>query len=414
MNNPKSKTKEALNMLINEFQKEKETISLIPSENIMSNLATSMYASKSGNRYILPLKIDNKFFMPGRENLENIIKTLEEKLCSIYKSKYVITKGLSGLHQMDIIISALSKITDKIIIMDYMSGGHSKTVGIAKKYDFDVKRMDLEFNNWNIDFKKLEIIRNTWKNEKVLIYIDHTVVLNPLNISKLIKEIPPHWIIYYDISHLQLFYFSHIFKFPKHKNFFFGGSTHKTFPGPQKAIVLLNNEHLYNLVNDEFNKTISSVHTGSLLALLVTTIEMEKFGVEYAKDIILKTKYFAKLLNKKLNVIGPLPHLTNTHQIFIDVPNILEITQKLASVGIITHPMRVPSTNNVGLRLGIQEQCRLGIKESDLLVLSEIIIACVLEKKIGKDFKDRVKKIAKKLTTIKYVLPKIEEKTYIC
>ncbi|MBU4466546.1 hypothetical protein KKF47_00570, partial [Patescibacteria group bacterium] len=96
-----------LNMVFKEFQKEKETISLIPSENIMSDLATKMYCSKSNNRYVIPIKIEDKFFMPGRESLGNIITLLEEKLCSIYKTKYTIVKSLSGLHQMDIIMSAM-------------------------------------------------------------------------------------------------------------------------------------------------------------------------------------------------------------------------------------------------------------------------------------------------------------------
>jgi glycine hydroxymethyltransferase len=118
-----------------------------------------------------------------------------------------------------------------------------------------------------------------------------------------------------------------------------------------------------------------------------------------------KTKLFANLLNKELNVVGPLPNLTNTHQICIDVPNIVQITQKLASVGIITLPMRIPSKNRSGLRFGVQELCRLGLKNKDLQILSEVIIACVKEKEMNLKFKDRVKSLAKKLTKIYYVLP---------
>ena len=125
--NKKNKSSDILDMITTEFQHEKTTISLIPSENLMSDLATSMYASRIANRYVLPLKVGSKYFMPGRENLENIIKTLNKKLCSIYRARYVITKGLSGIQQMDIIMSAMIMITNKIVIMDNMNGGHSKT-----------------------------------------------------------------------------------------------------------------------------------------------------------------------------------------------------------------------------------------------------------------------------------------------
>lgn len=403
--NKKNKNSTTLDMVSNEFRHERNTISLIPSENLMSDLATSMYASRMGNRYVLPLKVGNKYFMPGRENLGNIIQTLNQKLCSIYKTKYAITKGLSGIQQMDMIMSALIKVTDKAVIVDHLNGGHSKTEGIAKKYGFEVANMYLEFNKWDIDYKKLKVVTEKWKDEKVLMYIDHTVTLNPLNISKLIKFVPKNWIIYYDISHLQLFYFSRIFKFPKHENFFFGGSTHKTFPGPQKAIILLNNKELFELINNTFDKTISSTHTGSLLSLLITVIEMEVFGVKYAEDILDKTRYLAKLLNSKLDLVGPLPNLTNTHQICIDVPDVTKTIQKLASIGIITTPMRIPSVNRMGLRLGIQEQCRLGIKKHDLKTLSEVIISCVTHNKIERNLESKVRNLAKKLTQIQYVLP---------
>jgi len=304
---------------------------------------------------------------------------------------------------MDIVMSAMRKNSDKIIILDTLSGGHSKTEGIAIKNGFEVEAINLDFNTWDLDYKRLNQIVKKWKNEKVFIYLDHTVSVNPLNIEILLKVIPKTWVAYYDISHLQLFYFVHIFKFPKAKNFFFGGSTHKTFPGPQKSIILLNDKSLYELVDSEFVKNTSSVHTGSLLALLVTVLEMERFGSKYAEDILSKTKKFAKLLNKELKIIGPVTNLTNTHQICIDVQNISEITQRLASIGIVTLPMRIPSKNRSGLRLGIQELCRLGLQNEDIVTLSQIIISCVKENNTSSHLKSKVKTLAKKLDKIQYV-----------
>ena len=397
--------KKIISLISNEVKKELNTISLIPSENVMSRLASSVYTLKSNNRYVIKSKIGSRYFMPGRENLGQIIAILEHKLCLIYDVEFSITKGLSGIHNMDIIMSAISKIAGKIIILDMQSGGHSKTKGIALKNGFEIEIFNINFDTWDLDYKNLTRIIKKWKEEKVFIYLDHTISVNPLNIEKLIQHIPQTWIVYYDISHLQLFYFAHIFEFPKSKNLFFGGSTHKTFPGPQKSIVLLNNKKLYNLVDAEFVKNTSSVHTGSLLALLITVLEMEKFSAKYAKDILQKTKIFVRLLNKELNVVGPLPNLTNTHQICIDVPNIVQITQRLASIGIITLPMRIPSKNKSGLRLGIQELCRLGLKNKDLHILSGIIVASVKEKKISPKLKYQVKSLARKLNDIKYILP---------
>lgn len=396
--------KEILNLISDVIVNERETISLIPSENVMSDLATKMYCGRSNNRYVIPIKIGNKFFMPGRENLGDAFSLLEKRLCSIYKTKYAIVESLSGLHQMGVIMSAMRKMADFAITLDKFHGGHSKTRGIALKYGFRVSQLKLDPDTWDIDYKILNKTIKKLKDKKVLIYIDHTINVNPLNMGKLLKAVPSKWIVYYDISHLQLFYFSHIFSFPKYKNFFFGGTTHKTFPGPQKAIILLDNKRFYASIKKDLKKTLSSVHTGSILALLITVIEMEKFGLKYANDIITKTRYFAKLLSSKLHVVGPLPYLTNTHQICIDVPDIVKITKKLASIGIITMPERVPFTRKKGLRLGIQELCRLGLKNKDIDILSEIIIACVKGNKTNIQLKSRVKKIARRLNNIRYIL----------
>ena len=397
--------KKIINLISDEIKKELNTISLIPSENVMSRLATSAYTLRSNNRYVIKSKIGSRYFMPGRENLGKIITILEDKLCSIYDVEFSITKGFSGIHNMDVVMSAIGKIIKKIVILNIQSGGHSKTRGVALKNGFEVETLNLDFDTWDLDYKDFGRIIEKWEKEKVFIYLDHTVSVNPLNIEKLTRKIPKSWIVYYDISHLQLFYFTRVFKFPKSQNFFFGGSTHKTFPGPQKSIVLLNSKKLYDLVDAEFVKNTSSVHTGSLLALLITVLEMEKFGEKYAKDILEKTKLFAKMLSKELDVVGPLPDLTNTHQICIDVPNISQITQKLASIGVITLPMRIPSKYRSGLRFGIQELCRLGLKNNDLQILSKIIIACVRDRKINTKFNIQIKSLAKRLNNnIKYTL----------
>src|SRR3989344_5499314 len=225
--------KKIINLISDEIKKELNTISLIPSENVMSRLATSAYTLRSNNRYVIKSKIGSRYFMPGRENLGKIITILEDKLCSIYDVEFSITKGFSGIHNMDVVMSAIGKIIKKIVILNIQSGGHSKTRGVALKNGFEVETLNLDFDTWDLDYKDFGRIIEKWEKEKVFIYLDHTVSVNPLNIEKLTRKIPKSWIVYYDISHLQLFYFTRVFKFPKSQNFFFGGSTHKTFPGPQ-------------------------------------------------------------------------------------------------------------------------------------------------------------------------------------
>jgi len=379
------------------------SLSLIPSENLLSKKAIEMFSLRNYNKYILPLKFRDKTYMPGRERLEEIVNITKEKLCSQYGMKYVLLESLSGLNLMDIILSSMRFMFKNLILLDPFSGGHSSSAELAKKYKYKYNFIDIVENNFDIDYVELDKYIKNIGDEKTLIYLDHTVVLKPIDIKKLIKKIPQTWAVYYDISHLQLFYFTHIYQFPKSKNFFFGGSTHKSFPGPQKAIALFNNKALYQLVKKEIYFSLSSIHIGDIFALLITIMEMEKFGKQYARGILKKSQLFAKTLNECLNVIGPTPDLTYTHQVCVEVEDEKKVTRDLARIGIITTPMRIPIIKKKGLRLGLQELCRLGITDNEVKTLSKIIIKCILNGP-SNILKKEIKRIAMRHQKIKYGL----------
>jgi glycine hydroxymethyltransferase len=403
----KKSNKEILDLIKKEELHESETINLIPSENLMSHLASSMYSYRISNKYILPIELKNKVYMPGREYLEKIIKKLENKISSIYGVKYATIKGLSGLHQMEIIFMTFSDEFKKCLILNPFDGGHMSTEQIAKKYNYSVDYLNLNYHDWDIDLDKLNKLIKKFHNEKVLVYIDHTIVLKPINIEKILSRIPKNWIVYYDISHLQLFYFMKMFKFPKDDRFFFGGSTHKSFPGPQKAILLSDSKELFEKIKITMNNCVSSYHTGSVLAIFITLNEMNEYGRKYAKQIIKNSQYLAKLLSLKLKVVGPKNKFTFTHQICVAVSDVNDFTKKLASLGLITTPMRVPSTNQLGLRLGIQEITRLGMKKEEMEKISQIIINAISGDKF-KESKNMVKSMARKFYKINYSFRKDE------
>lgn len=404
----KRSNKEILNLIKKEELRESETINLIPSENLMSPLASSMYRYRISNKYLLPIELKDKVYMPGREYLEEIMQKLTEKISSMYGVKYVTVKGLSGLHQMEIIFMTFADEYKRCIILNPFDGGHSSTEQIAKKQNYSIDYLSINYGDWDVDLNKLDLLIQKFHNEKVLIYIDHTIVLKPFDVKKILDRIPEGWILYYDISHLQLFYSVGMFNFPKDDRFFFGGSTHKSFPGPQKAILLTNSERLYNKIKITMNNCVSSYHTASALSLFITLNEMEKYGKEYAKRIIENSQFLAKTLSSKLNVVGPKDKFTFTHQVCIGVDNVNDLTKRLADYGIITTPMRVPSTNKLGLRLGVQEITRLGMRREEMKKISEIIIKVALGNE-DHNGKRTIRNLAKKFNKVKFSFKKNED-----
>jgi glycine hydroxymethyltransferase len=141
-----------------------------------------------------------------------------------------------------------------------------------------------------------------------------------------------------------------------------------------------------------------------LLALLVTIVEMKKFGKKYANEILHTTKVFAKMLSQDLDLVGPRDVFTNTHQICIKVDDAVSVTVNLSKVGIITTPMRVPSSDSLGLRLGVQELVRRGIKEKELKLITKVISIAVKENRVPFEYTNDIRKIARSLNKVKFAI----------
>ena len=80
------------------------------------------------------------------------------------------------------------------------------------------------------------------------------------------------------------------------------GSSHKTFPGPQGGFVLSNSdEPKFYQKTQQWNipRVCSSYHLHHVAGKAIALSEFEKFGEDYAKDIISNAKALAHSLQSK-------------------------------------------------------------------------------------------------------------------
>jgi glycine/serine hydroxymethyltransferase len=104
------------------------------------------------------------------------------------------------------------------------------------------------------------------------------------------------------------------------------GSTHKTFFGPQRGIILSNIERgspfeeLWRRVETRtFPGHVSNHHLGTMLGLLGATYEMLQYKDEYPNQVIGNAKAFARALHDQgLKIEGdPQADFTETHQVLL-------------------------------------------------------------------------------------------------
>jgi glycine/serine hydroxymethyltransferase len=140
---------------------------------------------------------------------------------------------------------------------------------------------------------------------------------------------------------------------------------------------------------------------------------MNTFADEYQKQIIANAKSFAKALkNFGLQVEGdPKIDFTETHQVLLRVGYARgpEIAQRLEKNNIIVNYQALPDdegfTASSGLRMGVQEMTRFGMKEKDFQEFAGYMAELILNNRaVGEE----IARFRAKFTRMEYCLP--EEK----
>ena len=166
------------------------------------------------------------------------------------------------------------------------------------------------------------------------------------------------------------------------------GSTHKTFFGPQRGVILGNIgdkspfSPLWNLIETRaFPGQVSNHHLGTLLGLLGASYEMLAFKDEYPQQVIKNASAFAKALAaNKMTVEGsPDSGYTQTHQVVIRGDNAKgnHCAELLEQNNIITNGQALHDDANFagasGIRMGTAEMTRYGMREQDFEAAAELI-----------------------------------------
>ncbi|MHC4446288.1 MAG: glycine cleavage system aminomethyltransferase GcvT, partial [Planctomycetota bacterium] len=170
------------------------------------------------------------------------------------------------------------------------------------------------------------------------------------------------------------------------------GSTHKTFFGPQRGVILSNIapgspfEPLWRLIETRtFPGHVSNHHLGTMLGLLGAVYEMISFRDDYPKQVIANAKSFARALaDQGLAIEGdPECDFTETHQVLLRTAQAKgeDIADRLEANNVITNPQALYDDPGFaaasGVRMGAQEMTRYGMTEPDFqkfaALLAEIV-----------------------------------------
>jgi glycine hydroxymethyltransferase len=398
--------------------RQKECLNMIASENLISPLAEKFLISDFQSRYNEHGVKDGQFLThyQGVKYSSEIEKFCNDIFSKRFETKFVDSRPIAGAVANLCVYRAFLNPGDIFLSPGLTAGAHvsSTQYGIAGvrglrdiAMPFDGKRMRLDVGETTKLIKKIK---------PKLIMFGRSMFLFP----EPIKEIRKHTkaIIVYDAAHVFGLIYAGFFQNPlKEGADIITTSTHKTFPGPQGGLIMARNdfdkENWKKIENAVFPGILSNHHIFRLPSLAITALEMNKFGKRYAGQIIKNAKTLAKALSEVgFNVLAKENGFTQSHQVILNVKNFgggKFIAENLEKANIIVNKMALPFDKDIdtiqnpsGIRIGLQELTRIGMKEREMKKVANFLKRVILDKENPEKIKREVINFRKKFQKIKY------------
>lgn len=401
-----------------------QCINLIPSETTPSLLVKLCEIADPSGRYAehRTMKGNEVYFYQGIDFIRDVEEEARNAVCDYFNCSQAELRPISGQMANEIVFKAVTKYVNKrndtsferlkcVMNNDLGKGGHLSSQPMGALYNYVAPNPDTGKENcvnfpvradnpYKIDVPKmLELAR---QHTPDLVVFGKSMFIYREPVKAFYDEVK-NWktrpVIMYDMAHVLGLYGA--FQTPLEEGAdIVTGSTHKTYFGPQRGVIVSNMDKktLFRKVwlevkSRAFPGSTSNHHLGTLLALLMATIEMNAFKDTFQSQVRNNARAFAKhLVDAGIDVEGdPSDGFTETHQVILRTAKYgdgQDIARKLEDNNVICNYQALPDDDTFlsssGLRMGVQEMTRYGLKESDFGPVAQFIADVVIHNKTVK------------------------------
>jgi aminomethyltransferase len=401
-----------------------ECINLIPSEQPTSAFVDALCISEPAARYnehrrppsAGPDAPDIRYYQGTDFIMEKELE-LKAALGAFFGCRGVEVRVISGMMANDTVFDALKQfrgrrdkgrqphLIRRALVHDLIKGGHlsAQPMGALKNYlamDPETGRPAVvhfpsrEDNPYCIDTE--ETNRLIAASRPGLIVFGRSVIVQKEPVREIARFVhdefgadnPERPLIMYDAAHVLGLLGPH-FQDPLAEGAdIVTGSTHKTFFGPQRGVILSNIapgsafEPLWRQIETRtFPGHVSNHHLGTMLGLLGAAYEMIRFRGEYPGQVIANAKAFARALHERgMTVEGDRDlGFTETHQVLLRMgpgaggpaAALLEANNIITNAQAFHDDPGFAAVS--GIRMGTQEMTRYGMKEDEFRELAALM-----------------------------------------
>ncbi len=450
MDNFKLNVNNLVNRIVaNNHWRQHQCVNLIPSETTPSLLVKMCEISDPSGRYAehRTMKRNEVYFYQGINFIRDIEEEVRSTICDYFSCSQAELRPISGQMANEVVFKAATKYVNKrdnssfkrlqcVMNNDLGKGGHLSSQPMGALFNYVEPNPETQKENcvnfpvtqdnpYQIDVEKLLDMVDDVRPELVIFGKSMFIYPEPVKaFYDAVKDWEQRPIIMYDMAHVLGLYGA--FQSPLSEGAdVVTGSTHKTFFGPQRGVIVSNMDKKtrfrslwLEIKNRAFPGSTSNHHLGTLLALLMATYEMNAFKDDYQSAVRSNARAFAGyLVDNGLKVEGN-PHdgYTHTHQVILRVSDYgdgQDIANRLEENNIICNYQALPDDDSFlsssGLRMGVQEMTRYQMKSADFEQLAGFIADVVIH---NRNVKEEITKFRQRFLDQAYCLEPIQAAEY--
>jgi len=431
----------------NSAWRQKDCFNLIPSESTPSLLVKMCEIADPAGRYAehRTMKGEEVYFYQGTDFIRDVEVEAQKELAAYFGCTDVELRPVSGQMANEVVFKGLVKFINRgraegqpsrrmrlVLNNDLIYGGHlsSQPMGALFNYVEEdpatgkervVNLPVLKDNPYKPDLDRLGGLLESYRPELVVFGKSMFLYREPVRfVADIVRGWKDRPVLMFDMAHVLGLYGAFQDPFDEGADVV-TGSTHKTFFGTQRGVVAGNfpkGSPLRNLWLEikgrAFPGSTSNHHLGTLLGLLMAAYEMNAFREAFQNQVRANAKALAGALHAHgIPVEGdPADGYTETHQVIIRVKAFgpgMEIARRLETNNILTNYQALPGDatflESSGIRLGVQEMTRFGMKEKDFDTLAGLMSDIIVR---NKPAGDDVARYRKNFLTMGFTLPPAE------
>jgi glycine hydroxymethyltransferase len=332
---------------------------------------------------------------------------------ALFRCAQADVRAISGTIANDAVFSVLIPRDAPVYANTVATGGHisHQKLGALGRYTRNYRNFPMLPDGYRVDVAKLK--DEIAKDPPVAVLFGRSLFIHPEPVREVAEVCREKKIlIIYDGAHVLGLIAGRQFQDPLGEGAdVLMGSTHKTYFGPQRGVVLSNlPEAPWKKIDRAvFPGMTSNHHLDTLPPLLAATLEFRTFGEAYAKQVVSNARALAgALVAKGFAVDGKDFGYTHSHQVAVNVgaqgggkkaSEVLKVNDIICNMNLLPSEQGRSPLDPGGIRIGVQEMTRVGMQEPEMAALAGLMHEILV---LGKNARAEVNALRARFPNVLY------------